>query len=53
MQSRRDVLRLLFLVIYSLKESDRPYATLSDLDLANQEIRRELIKHIGRDSMAS
>ena len=46
-QRTRGVLRLLSLVIYSLKESGRPYITLSDFDLANQEIRRELIKHIG------
>ena len=46
-QRTRGVLRLLSLVIYSLKESGRPYVTLSDFDLANQEIRRELIKHIG------
>jgi hypothetical protein len=46
-QRTRGVLRLLSLVIYSLKKSGRPYITLSDFDLANQEIRRELIKHIG------
>ncbi len=46
-QRTRGVLRLLSLVIYSLKESGRSYITLSDFDLANQEIRRELIKHIG------
>jgi len=46
-QRTRGVLRLLSLVIYSLKESGRPYITLSDFDLANQEIRRELIKYIG------
>ena len=48
-QRTRGVLRLLSLVIYSLKESGRPYITLSDFDLANQEIRRELIKHIGQE----
>jgi len=48
-QRTRGVLRLLSLVIYSLKESSRPYITLSDFDLANQEIRRELIKHIGQE----
>ena len=48
-QRTRGVLRLLSLVIYSLKESGRPYITLSDFDLANQEIRRELIKHIGSE----
>jgi len=48
-QRTRGVLRLLSLVIYSLKESGRPYITLSDFDLANQEIRQELIKHIGQE----
>ncbi|MDP8013054.1 MAG: DUF499 domain-containing protein, partial [Nanoarchaeota archaeon] len=48
-QRTRGVLRLLSLVIYSLKESGRPYITLSDFDLANTEIRRELIKHIGSE----
>lgn len=46
-QRTRGVLRLLSLVIYSLKQSSRPYITLSDFDLANAEVRRELVKHIG------
>jgi len=46
-QRTRGVLRLLSLVIYSHRESSIPYFTLSDFDLANQEIRRELLKHIG------
>ncbi|MGC8696298.1 MAG: ATP-binding protein [Conexivisphaera sp.] len=48
-QRTRGVLRLLSLVIYSLykNRSERPYITLSDFDLSDQEIRRELIKHIG------
>ena len=46
-QRTRGVLRLLALVIGSLKGSSRPYITLSDFDLSNEEIRRELIKHIG------
>jgi len=46
-QRTRGVHRLLSLAIHSLKESSRPYITLSDFDLANQEIRRDLIKHIG------
>ena len=46
-QRTRGVLRLLSLVIYSMKESGRPYITLSDFDLAEQDVRRELIKHIG------
>jgi predicted AAA+ superfamily ATPase len=48
-QRTRGVLRLLSLVIYSLKESSRPYITLSDFDIAESEIRRELIKHIGNE----
>ena len=46
-QRTRGVLRLLSLVIHSLKESNRPYISLADFDLANQEIRQELLKHIG------
>ncbi len=46
-QRTRGVLRLLSLVVHSLKERDLPYITLADFDLANQELRRELLKHIG------
>ncbi|MGQ9561852.1 MAG: DUF499 domain-containing protein, partial [Candidatus Oleimicrobiaceae bacterium] len=46
-QRTRGVLRLLSLVVHALKESAVPYITLADFDLANQEIRRELLKHIG------
>lgn len=46
-QRTRGVLRLLSLVIHSLKESDKPYISLADFDLNNQEIRQELLKHIG------
>lgn len=48
-QRTRGVLRLLSLVIHSLKESNRPYISLADFDLANQEIRQELLKHIGAE----
>jgi hypothetical protein len=48
-QRTRGVLRLLSLVIYSLKESSAPYITLSDFDIAESEIRRELVKHIGNE----
>lgn len=48
-QRTRGVLRLLSLVIYSQRESSRPYLTLSDFDLSNDEVRRELIKHIGSE----
>jgi len=46
-QRTRGVLRLLSLVIYSLKETQRPFIRLGDFDLKNNEIKRELIKHIG------
>jgi len=45
----RGVLRLLSLVIYDLKESSLPYISLADFNLNNQEIRRELLKHIGNE----
>jgi hypothetical protein len=48
-QRTRGVLRLLSLVIYSLRESGKPYVSLSDFDLADQDIRRELIKHTGNE----
>src|SRR3989475_279956 len=48
-QRTRGVLRLLSLVIYSLSHSGRPYITLADFELGNEEIRRELIKHIGNE----
>jgi len=48
-QRTRGVLRLLSLVVYALRESQAPYITLADFDLANQEIRRELLKHIGAE----
>lgn len=54
-QRTRGVLRLLSLVIHSLKDSNNPYITLADFDLNNDEIRRELIDHIGNqfDSVIS
>lgn len=48
-QRTRGVLRLLALVVHSLKDSAQPYITLADFDLSNQEIRRELLKHIGQE----
>jgi hypothetical protein len=35
------------MVVHSLKDRAIPYISLADFDLADQEIRRELIKHIG------
>ena len=46
-QRTRGVLRLLSLVIHSLKDQAIPYISLADFDLSVQEIRRELLKHIG------
>jgi len=46
-QRTRGVLRLLSLVVHALKERKVPYIALADFDLANQEMRRELLKHIG------
>jgi hypothetical protein len=46
-QRTRGVLRLLSLVIHALKESGQSYISLADFDLANQDIRQELLKHIG------
>ena len=46
-QRTRGVLRLLSLVIHSLKEKQLSYISLADFDLSLQEIRRELLKHIG------
>lgn len=46
-QRTRGVLRLLSLVVYSLKSSGRPYISLADFDLGNGEIKRELINKIG------
>ena len=46
-QRTRGVLRLLSMVIHSLKASNKPYIGLGDINLGNQEIRQEFIKHIG------
>lgn len=48
-QRTRGVLRILSLVIHSLKNSTLPYISLADFNLANQEVRQELIKHIGNE----
>jgi len=48
-QRTRGVLRLLSLVIYSLRGSNNPYISLADFDLADQEIRQELLRHIGQE----
>lgn len=48
-QRTRGVLRILSLVIDSLKSKARPFISLADFDLSNQEIRQELLKHIGTE----
>jgi|Deesub1362A_J573_1020465.scaffolds.fasta_scaffold01294_8 hypothetical protein len=48
-QRTRGVLRLLALVVHSLKDSPLPYIRLGDFDLGNEEIKRELINHIGEE----
>jgi hypothetical protein len=48
-QRTRGVLRLLAMVVHSLKDRPLPYISLADFDLSNQHIRRELLKHIGQE----
>ena len=48
-QRTRGVLRILALVVHSLKDSKNSFIRLGDIDLRNEEIRRELIKHIGNE----
>ena len=48
-QRTRGVLRLLSLVISTLKDKSVPYITLADFNLAQTEIRQELLKHIGAE----
>lgn len=48
-QRTRGVLRLLSLVIHSLKGTHTPYISLADFNLSIQEIKQELLKHIGAE----
>ena len=48
-QRTRGVLRLLSLMIHSHKETQKSYLGLSDFDLSDQNIRQDLIKHIGAE----
>jgi len=48
-QRTRGVLRLLSLVIYSLRQAKIPFIRLCDFDLRNDDIRRELVNHIGHE----
>lgn len=45
----RGVLRLLSLVVHSLKERNVPYISLADFDLKNNEIKGELINYTGQE----
>ncbi len=46
-QRTRGVLRLLSLVVNSLKETKNPFIRLCDFDLSNDEIKRELTRFTG------
>ncbi len=46
-QRTRGVLRILALLIHSLKDSQIPFIRLGDFPLENEDLRRELIKYIG------
>lgn len=48
-QRTRGVLRLLSLVVYSLKDAKDAIIRLADFDLKDDEIKGELIKHIGQE----
>jgi len=48
-QRTRGVLRLLSLVIHDLLDKHIPFIRLGDFNLENDEIKRELIKHIGQE----
>jgi len=48
-QRTRGVLRLLSLVIHDLLDKNIPFIRIGDFNLNNDEIRRELIKHIGQE----
>jgi len=48
-QRTRGTLRLLALVVHALKSAPQPYLSLADFPLQQDEIRRELLKHIGNE----
>ncbi len=48
-QRTRGVLRLLSLVVHDLLGKEVPYIRVSDFNLEKEEIKRELIKHIGAE----
>jgi hypothetical protein len=48
-QRTRGVLRLLSIVVNDLLDKNLPFICLGDFNLGNEELRRELIKHIGQE----
>ncbi len=48
-QRTRGALRLLALVVSTLRTSERAYISLADFDLGDSDIRRELLNHIGNE----
>jgi len=48
-QRTRGVLRLLSIVVNRVLDKNIPYIRLGDFDLNNEDLRRELIKHIGQE----
>ena len=48
-QRTRGVLRLLSLVVHDLLDKNIPFIRLGEFNLNNDEVRRELIKHIGQE----
>lgn len=48
-QRTRGVLRILSLVIFYACKTSKPYISLADFDLSNQELRQELLKNIGQE----
>ncbi len=48
-QRTRGVLRLLSLLVHDLLDEKIPFIRLGDFNLGNDEIRRELIKHVGQE----
>ncbi|MGB9807681.1 MAG: ATP-binding protein [Thermosulfidibacteraceae bacterium] len=48
-QRTRGVLRILSLVVHDLLGKNIPFIRLGDFNLDNEELRRELVKHIGQE----
>jgi hypothetical protein len=48
-QRTRGVLRLLSLVVHELLEEKLPFIRICDFNLRNEDLRKELVKHIGSE----